>query len=486
MSDTALNQDDTPKRNLQPSNIWDNLPESKLELIDGRLLAGNSLAGSRYLLWAILQTLGPQAALPLAPRELWWSALATTFQAPAMLSSDQVWERWAAHVEHAPQVALTGPHFSWAHHDAYSQLMIGLHLAMREGDGIGRSIQRFVMRLGENAYMPDLQCFRRERLHHLRTYYFDGPADLVIEVTLRGAETQDKVVKRRLYALGGVPEYWIVDPLARRFEFLRLTSDGYEAQPLDADGRYRSTSMPGLVCDPARLWACLEQSEQRGSLDAGIFVVAPEHVNIGPATNPNDDETWEWEWQPLTLPLGPRPTPITFDQYITWCPEAKFELLDGKPHIGGWEGTRNSLGLLLMTFGLEEALALQHPHDWIAALLAAEREQLNDAGRRDAWWSVARQAAVLLRERFGVQRVAVIGDLVRPEPLGFWSELTLLAWGLPKDYYAISHTLDELAREPRIEIRSAEDASSRQRAAFAREAVDVGGASYGTPFSSLR
>ena len=36
-------------------------------------------------------------------------------------------------------------------------------------------------------------------------------------------------------------------------------------------------------------------------------------------------------------------------------------------------------------------------------------------------------AAALLRERFGAQRVAVIGDLVRPEPLGFWSELTLVA-----------------------------------------------------------
>jgi hypothetical protein len=33
----------------------------------------------------------------------------------------------------------------------------------------------------------------------------------------------------------------------------------------------------------------------------------------------------------------------TTEQYITWCPEAKFELLDGKPYIGGWEGTRNVL-----------------------------------------------------------------------------------------------------------------------------------------------
>lgn len=199
-------------------------------------------------------------------------------------------------------------------------------------------------------------------------------------------------------------------------------------------------------------------------------------MNLGPPTNPNDDETWEWERRPLVLPIGLRPTPITFEQYITWCPEAKFELVDGKPQIGGWEGTRNVLGLLLMTFGLEDVVALHHPREWVAALLAQEQDQLNDAGRRDVWWGIARQAAALLRERFGAQRVAVIGDLVRPEPLGFWSELTLVAWGLPKNHYAIYQALDELAREPRIEIRNAEDASVRQRAAFAREAVDVGSA----------
>jgi len=477
MSDTAANLDDSSKRYLQSSSIWDNLPESKLELIDGRLIAGNSLMGSRYLLWAILQTLGPRAALSLAPRQTWWSALATTFQAPPMLSSTQAWERWAAQVVNTSQVAPAGPHFSWDHHEAYSQLMLGLHLAMREGERIGDSIQRFVMRLGEDALLPDLQCFQRDRLHHLQTYYFDGPADLVIEVTLPGAETHDRVVKQRLYAAGGVPEYWIVDSVSRTFEFLRLTADGYEAQSLDAEGRYRSMSMPGLICDPGRLWSCLDHPRSRRDLDAGIFAVEPEHVNIGPPTNPNDDEIWEWEWRPLALPIGPRPTPITFDQYITWCPEAKFEVVGGKPHIGGWQGTRNVLGLLLMSFGLEDAVALHHPREWVAALLAQEQDERSDAGRRDAWWSVARQAAALLRERFGVQRVAVIGDLVRPAPLGFWSELTLVGWGLPKDYYTIYQALDGLACEPRIEIRSAGDASPRQRAAFEDEAVDVGGAS---------
>jgi hypothetical protein len=146
--------------------------------------------------------------------------------------------------------------------------------------------------------------------------------------------------------------------------------------------------------------------------------------------------------------------------------------MDGKPQIGGWEGTRNVLGLLLMTFGLEDVVLLLHPQSWIAALRAEEQAQLSDAERRDQWWSVAQQAAALLQERFGAARVAVIGDLLQSAPLGYWSELTLVAWSLPRHDHEIYSALDALGTAPRIEVRRAEDASPRQRAAF-DEAEDV-------------
>src|SRR5213078_5254386 len=96
MSTNATSPDPATTPFLQGSTIWNDLPESKLELIDGRLIAGNSLAGSHYLLWAILELLGPRAALALAPLDQWWSALATAFQAPPLLASPEAWERWAA------------------------------------------------------------------------------------------------------------------------------------------------------------------------------------------------------------------------------------------------------------------------------------------------------------------------------------------------------------------------------------------------------
>jgi Uma2 family endonuclease len=278
-------------------------------------------------------------------------------------------------------VAPVSSGFSWRHHRAYSLLMMALYLALREDQEppLGRSIQRFLLRLGEDGFMPDLQVFRRDRLHRLYSYYYDGPADLVIEVALPGHEAQDREVKAGLYAAGGVPEYWVIDPAARRAEVLALSGGSYVAQTPDHAGRYRSGALPGLTLDPARLWACLDDPQERRELEDGIVVVEQVGATVGPSTANDTRERWTWEWRPYTPPVALKPVAISFEQFIDWCPEAKFELLDGVPHIGGWDGTRKVLGLLLMTFGLEAAVQLLHPREWVAALLEEEE------GRHDRW-----------------------------------------------------------------------------------------------------
>lgn len=83
---------------------WQENPESKLELIDGRLIVGNSLAGSRYLLREILTGWGPAAAMPFAPEPLWWRALTVAFadhQPPSADAPLAAWEEWATATVHA-------------------------------------------------------------------------------------------------------------------------------------------------------------------------------------------------------------------------------------------------------------------------------------------------------------------------------------------------------------------------------------------------
>jgi Uma2 family endonuclease len=52
-------------------------------------------------------------------------------------------------------------------------------------------------------------------------------ADLVVEVVSEEKPERDLVDKRRDYALGRVPEYWIVNPQAETITVLRLNGDFY-------------------------------------------------------------------------------------------------------------------------------------------------------------------------------------------------------------------------------------------------------------------
>ena len=139
--------------------------------------------------------------------------------------------------------------------------------------------------------------------------------------------------------------------------------------------------------------------------------------------------------------------------------------------IGDWRGTRNVLGLLLMTFGLDAAVSLLHPRTWVAGLLAEEAARRHDAGRRDHWWTLARQASEILRERFGVRQVGVIGDLVRSAPLHYWSQITLVIWDMPKDLVAVYVAIHAVSRDPTIEVINEQSATRRQRDMIAQEAI---------------
>ena len=59
-------------------------------------------------------------------------------------------------------------------------------------------------------------------------------------------------------------------------------------------------------------------------------------------------------------------------------------------------------------------------------------ESRNDEIRRE-WRARAAQAAELLRTKYNAQRVAITGDLLSPQLLGFWSRLTLAAWNLKRE-----------------------------------------------------
>ena len=115
----------------------------------------------------------------------------------------------------------------------------------------------FLMRLPDvpSGREPDLLFVAAARRSQLKEAYLDGPADLVVEIVSPESRLRDRGEKFAEYELGGVREYWIVDPELRRADFYRLDPQArYRLVEPDAEGKYHSAAIPGFWLRVEWLW----------------------------------------------------------------------------------------------------------------------------------------------------------------------------------------------------------------------------------------
>lgn len=87
-----------------------------------------------------------------------------------------------------------------------------------------------------------------------------------------------------------------------------------------------------------------------------------------------------------------------------------------------------------------------------------EQDQLRR--RRERAWQAAKRAAALLKEQFGVTRVAVFGSLIRQDCFTRWSDVDIAAWGIaPVDTFRAMSAIEELDGE--IELNLVDVAACR-------------------------
>jgi Putative restriction endonuclease len=405
-------------------------PGTKIELVNGQLIIGNSLTHSRRLLQQILRGWGMEAIVALAPAELWWDALSQVFGGlPTNLDTDDI-QHWANSIPFEPDYPPYQGHGDWRW--SYSSLLQNLRMAMfmlgHRHEKLGQSLGGgFVNRLGNDGLMPDVLFYRGQPRNQLYEYYLEGAADIIVEMIRPGHEDYHWNVKRSLYQQAGVPELWILDAINQRLSLLRLIDGSYQLQTPDESGRYPVSSVPGLTFFPDKIW--LEKDgDWQSPLENHWFEVAADAPRL--ERIPKMGEGVDWSRRLAKFSVGLEPVAIAFEDYVFWCPEAKFEFANGRPEIGGQDGIKGLAGMLLMTLGLLDVVRLAHPRDWVAVLLQG-RSQAHDPSHKAAWWKLAHEVAMFLRSHYDVTRIAVAGDLVAPEPLHFWSELVLVVWGLP-------------------------------------------------------
>src|SRR5687767_14766395 len=80
------------------------------------------------------------------------------------------------------------------------------------------------LHLSDNAIVPDIAAWRRDRLPKRLPDYFDFAPDWLCEVLAPNTEALDRKKKLAVYAREGVGYVWLVNPAIHTLEVLRLES----------------------------------------------------------------------------------------------------------------------------------------------------------------------------------------------------------------------------------------------------------------------
>jgi Uma2 family endonuclease len=75
---------------------------------------------------------------------------------------------------------------------------------------------------------PDLTVVLNDRATILTEANIQGTPSMVVEIISPGTAKYDRTLKKRLYQVAKVPEYWIVDIKNKRVEQYFLTNEKYE------------------------------------------------------------------------------------------------------------------------------------------------------------------------------------------------------------------------------------------------------------------
>ncbi len=114
----------------------------------------------------------------------------------------------------------------------------------------------FQMRLGlqRRRRSPDLMFVATARQNALKPNHLEGPADLIMEIVSPDSLARDWREKYLEYEAGGVREYWVIDPMAKRAEAYAIDAKGHYGRLAEPDGKISSAALTGFYLRPQWLW----------------------------------------------------------------------------------------------------------------------------------------------------------------------------------------------------------------------------------------
>jgi Uma2 family endonuclease len=154
----------------------------------------------------------------------------------------------------------TSPRPAPRHAKASSALVGILHApfnAGRGGPGGWTILFEPELHLSDDVLVPDIAGWRRERLPSLpETAWFSLAPDWICEILSPSTAALDRVKKLGIYARESVAHAWLVDPIARTLEILRLEGSHWTIVGTHAGAEIvRGEPFTDGEIDLAALWA---------------------------------------------------------------------------------------------------------------------------------------------------------------------------------------------------------------------------------------
>ena len=137
----------------------------------------------------------------------------------------------------------------------------------RGGPGGWRILFEPELHFGRNVLVPDLAGWRRTRMPRLpAAAHFSLAPDWVCEVLSPSTASLDRVKKLAIYAREQVGHAWLIDPVARTLEVLRLESGRWTILGTHAGNEVvRAEPFAEIDLELALLWADEEGEAGAGS-----------------------------------------------------------------------------------------------------------------------------------------------------------------------------------------------------------------------------
>ena len=101
-----------------------------------------------------------------------------------------------------------------------------------------------------DVVQPDILFVSKERSYIITDDNIRGAPDLAVEVLSPSTAQRDRTLKRTLYALHGVPEYWQADSDAKNVAVLTLVNGEYKVAGIYGEGQTLvSPLLPGFTLE---------------------------------------------------------------------------------------------------------------------------------------------------------------------------------------------------------------------------------------------